>query len=65
MGKLAQIQIRFAPVEDRLLMRLSTDDGAEFRFWLTRRYVRIMWPILHQLTVSGAGAAATQSPAAQ
>ena len=46
-------------------MRLSTDDGAEFRFWLTRRYVRILWPILHQLTLSGVSATAVQSPAAQ
>ena len=46
-------------------MRLSTVDGAEFRFWLTRRYVRIVWLTLHQLTLAGAAPTATQSPAAQ
>lgn len=65
MARLAQIQISFAPVEDRLLMRLNTDDGAEFRFWLTRRYVRILWPILHQLALPDTPASGATSPAAQ
>ena len=54
MGKLAQIQLSFASVEDRLLMRLGTDDSSEFRLWLMRRYARILLPKLHQLTVPGA-----------
>ena len=65
MGKLAQIQLSFTPTEDRLLMRLRTDDGAEFRFWLTRRYVRIFWPILHQLTLPDEQVSGAQSPQAK
>lgn len=46
MPQLHQIQIRFDPKEDRLLMRIKTSDEAEFRFWLTRRYVKLLWPIV-------------------
>ena len=51
MAKLSQIQISFAPVEDRLLLRIATDDDNEFRFWLTRRYVKLLWPVLGQMLV--------------
>ena len=42
------MQITFVPEEDRLLFRLNTSgrQSAEFRFWLTRRYVRILWTAL-------------------
>lgn len=43
-----QIQMVFDPGEDRILMRLSTLDQAEFRFWLTRRYVKLLWSVLMQ-----------------
>lgn len=49
MAKLSQIQVSFAPAEDRLLLRDSTDEHTEFQFWLTRRYVRLLWPILEQM----------------
>ena len=32
--------------EDRLLLRISTQDKAEFQFWLTRRFVNVLWPAL-------------------
>ncbi len=32
--------------EDRLLLRISTLDKAEFQFWLTRRFVHVLWPAL-------------------
>jgi len=41
-----QMQLTFDPEQDRLLLRLSTRDQAEFRFWLTRRCVRILWRAL-------------------
>jgi hypothetical protein len=31
---------------DRLLLRVSTTDGAEFRFWLTRSFVKKLWAML-------------------
>ena len=41
-----QMQIRPDEQEDRLLLRLSTTDGAEFRFWLTRSFVKKLWGLL-------------------
>ncbi|TNF92188.1 MAG: hypothetical protein EP297_13820 [Gammaproteobacteria bacterium] len=49
MSAINQIQLSFAPVEDRLLLRLNTTDAAEFRFWLTRRYVKLLWPVLMKM----------------
>lgn len=46
MSSLHQIQIRYVPLEDRILLRIKTTDRSEFRFWLTRRYVKLLWPIL-------------------
>lgn len=41
-----QIQMRHDQKQDRLLLRLSTTDGKEFRFWLTRRFVKRIWGLL-------------------
>lgn len=43
---LHQITMSFAAEEDRLLLRVSTTDQTEFRFWLTRRFVRVLWAAL-------------------
>lgn len=47
--KIHQIQIRHDEVEDRLLLRLSTTENSEFRFWLTRRFVKRLWGMLVQM----------------
>ena len=44
-----QIQIAHDETQDRLLLRLSTTDDCEFRFWLTRRYTRRLWKMLVQM----------------
>lgn len=44
-----QIQIRHDETEDRLLLRLSTTGNQEFRFWLTRRFVKRLWAMLVQM----------------
>ena len=44
--QLHQIQIQFAPREDRILLRIKTTDKSEFRFWMTRRYVKLLWPVV-------------------
>jgi len=46
MNQLHQLQLRFDPEQDRLMLRMNTSDGEEFRFWLTRRLVRLLWPAL-------------------
>ncbi len=48
MATIEQIQIKFVAVEDRLLLRVSSSDALEFRFWMTRRFVNLVWPALHQ-----------------
>jgi hypothetical protein len=44
-----QIQIRHDENEDRLLLRFSTTDNCEFRFWLTRRFTKRLWKMLLQM----------------
>jgi len=44
--RLRQIKVDFLPEHDRLLLRIATDDESELRFWLTRRYLKGMWPAL-------------------
>ncbi len=34
--------MRFVPEEDRILFRVNSADGQQFRFWLTRRYIQLM-----------------------
>lgn len=44
---ISQMQMRFVPEEDRILYRVNSADGQQFRFWLTRRYVQLMVQALH------------------
>jgi hypothetical protein len=44
--QLHQLQLAYAPIEDRLLFRVKTRDLAEIRLWLTRRLVMLLWPAL-------------------
>jgi len=41
-----QIQARYDELQDRVLLRLSTKDDAEFLFWFTRRFTRRFWGFL-------------------
>lgn len=45
---LHQINVGHAPEQDRLLVRISTTDRLEYRFWLTRHLVRTLWDGLLQ-----------------
>lgn len=44
MGRLQQLQVTYAPQEDRILLRVNTTEREEFRFWLTRRLVLRLLP---------------------
>ncbi len=48
----AQIQIRYIQEEDRILMRMNTVAEEEFRFWLTRRFLVRLWPVLQEALMS-------------
>ena len=49
MSQLHQINLSFNPEQDRLLLSLKTTALEELRFWLTRRFVKQVWPLLLQL----------------
>lgn len=44
--QLHQINVTYVPIEDRLMMRLNTKQGIEFRVWLTRRFTGILLGLL-------------------
>jgi len=44
-----QIQFAYNEQQDRVLMRVSTSEEDEFRFWLTRRFARRLWGLLVQM----------------
>lgn len=44
--RLHQLKLEFNAEHDRLLLRLSTDSGAEVLLWLTRRCVKRLWPVM-------------------
>jgi hypothetical protein len=50
--RLHQIKLDFIPEQDRLLLRVSTDNQLEVRLWLTRRALRLLWPLLVQMVRS-------------
>ncbi len=43
---LHQMTMTYVPEQDRLLLRVSTRSRDEHRFWLTRRFVAVLWPAL-------------------
>ena len=51
---LHQIQVTFSQEEDRLQLRINTNTH-EIRFWLTRRLVKRLWPVLQQSMEASAG----------
>lgn len=48
----AQIQVRYVQEEDRILLRMTSTEAEEFRFWLTRRFLLRLWPVLQEALLS-------------
>ena len=51
-SSLHQLNLAFDPAEDRMLLRItagSPGEIAEYRLWLTRRFVRLLWKALDQM----------------
>lgn len=46
-----QLSVSFVDRQDRLLLRLNTQDAQEFRFWLTRRLTLRLMPVLEQTLI--------------
>lgn len=47
--QIRQLQVACDQVQDRLLLRISSQDDEEYRIWLTRRFLRDLWPHLSRL----------------
>lgn len=65
MSGINQIQMKFVPKQDRILFRINTTDSEEFLFWLTRRYVKLLWKILVELLSKNEQIATQQSDLAK
>lgn len=48
----AQIQVRYVQEEDRILLRMTSTAAEEYRFWLTRRFLLRLWPVLQEALLS-------------
>ena len=62
--KLHQLRLDHDTEQDRLLVRISTDDGKEVLLWLTRRCVRLLWPLLVEMAQSSPRIALQSNPEA-
>jgi hypothetical protein len=63
--RLHQFNLDFIPEQDRLLLRVSTDNQLEVRLWLTRRALRLLWPLLVQMVRSSPEVALQSNPEAR
>jgi hypothetical protein len=59
--RLHQIKIDYVSEQDRLMMQLATNDGNEVRMWLTRRFVKLFWPLLIKLAEEASPRIRTQA----
>ena len=63
--RLHQLKLDFVPEQDRLLLRVSTDNRIEVRLWLTRRATRLLWPLMLQMLRSSPEVALQSNPQAR
>ena len=47
--RIHQFSMIYSPLEDRIVFRLNTLEKEEFKFFLTRRYVKLLWPLLMKM----------------
>lgn len=47
--QLEQFSASYDSAQDRSLLRIRSNDDAEFRFWITRRFLALLWPILMKM----------------
>lgn len=46
--KIHQVSVTYVAEQDRMLVRINTTDAEELRFWLTRRLLVGLWPLMNQ-----------------
>lgn len=48
-ARIRQLNLAYVPLQDRILLRVNTNENTEFRMWFTRNFIRILWPELVNL----------------
>lgn len=61
-SQINQIQIKFIATEDRLMLRVSSQNQHEFRFWLTARLVKLLYPALYDALSKSPNVAVQANP---
>jgi len=46
---LQQLNLTYSTDQDRLLLKVREDDGAEYRLWLTRRFTGLLCKVMQEL----------------
>ena len=59
--KLHQLKVDYDAEQDRLLMLVATSEGVELRLSLTRRFVKLLWPLLVKLAEEASPRIRTQA----
>lgn len=47
--RLEQFNAAYDALHDRILLRIRTSDESEYRFWITRRFLSLLWPVLMKM----------------
>lgn len=59
--KLHQLKVDYDAEHDRLIMLVATSEGVELRLALTRRFVKLLWPLLVKLAEEASPRIRTQA----
>jgi hypothetical protein len=59
--RLHQLKVDYEAEQDRLLMLVATSEGVELRLALTRRFVKLLWPLLVKLAEEASPRIRTQA----
>lgn len=62
---ISQMQMKYEPEEDRVLFRVNSADGKQFRLWLTRRYIQLLVQSLKKHLDSDPDISSQPTPAAK
>jgi hypothetical protein len=59
--RLHQLKVEYDAEQDRLLMMVAATEGVELRLALTRRFVKLLWPLLVKLAEEASPRIRTQA----
>jgi len=59
--KLHQLKVEYEAEQDRLIMLVATSESVELRLALTRRFVKLLWPLLVKLAEEASPRIRTQA----